>query len=243
MPLVIQATPWPLSCQGTRAAPESELAQLLPWSKESETLPLETKQSIHHFSCQEYIQPKKKYCLLNSQQQKPSISPAKQSPASCLSVISTQVPIVCSVAELKTPRNKRSRGAGLGPAGPGLREGWEEGDGADRAGMAGGDPWAPPRMLGQKLSGWEKRTQVSEPGLEGPNRADRQGAKRRRRLLRAPLQGGCPLNAPRARCQRPPCPGATPCPAGRRPAFPVPSPGKGDAHSQPGPAPSTGTPT
>lgn len=206
MPLVIQATPWPLSCQGTRAAPESELAQLLPWSKESETLPLETKQSIHHFSCQEYIQPKKKYCLLNSQQQKPSVSPAKRSPASRLSVISTQVPIVCSVAELKKKtRNKRSRGAGLGPAGPGLREGWEEGDGADRVGMAAGDPWAPPRMLGQKLSGWEKRTQVSEPGLEGPRCADRQGAKRRRRLLRAPLQGGCPLDAPRA-----PCPGATP---------------------------------
>lgn len=140
MPLVIQATPWPLSCQGTRAAPESELAQLLPWSKESETLPLETKQSIHHFSCQEYIQPKKKYCLLNSQQQKPSISPAKQSPASRLSVISTQVLIVCLVAELKITQNKRSREAGRGPEGPGLQEDWEEGGGA----ALGQDGWRGP---------------------------------------------------------------------------------------------------
>lgn len=67
------------SCQGSRAVPESELAQLLPWSKESETLPLETKESIHHFSCQEYIQPTTKYCLRNSAKQKPSISSAMQS--------------------------------------------------------------------------------------------------------------------------------------------------------------------
>lgn len=93
--LSFKQTPWPLSCQGTRAALESEFARLLPWSKESETLPLETKQSIRHFTCQKYIQPPKKEILpAKEPATKPSIPPVKQSPASG---ISTGILILCPI--------------------------------------------------------------------------------------------------------------------------------------------------
>lgn len=93
--LSFKQTPWPLSCQGTRAALESEFVRLLPWSKESETLPLETKQSIRHFTCQKYIQPPKKEILpAKEPATKPSIPPVKQSPASG---ISTGILILCPI--------------------------------------------------------------------------------------------------------------------------------------------------
>lgn len=93
--LSFKQTPWPLSCQGTRAALESEFARLLPWSKESETLPLETKQSIRHFTCQKYIQPPKKEILpAKEPATKPSIPPVKQSLALG---ISTGILILCPV--------------------------------------------------------------------------------------------------------------------------------------------------
>lgn len=105
--LSFKQTPWPLSCQGTRAALESEFARLLPWSKESETLPLETKQSIRHFTCQKYIQPPKKEILpAKEPATKPSIPPVKQSP---VSGISTGIQILCPAQNHPKPNQQQGQ--------------------------------------------------------------------------------------------------------------------------------------
>lgn len=226
--LSFKQTPWPLSCQGTRAAPELEFARLLPWSKESETLPLETKHSIRHFTCQEYIQPPKKEIL-----------PAEEPATKALDFTGEAEPGIGhfhpapdSLPNSKSPKIKRAVESG---------QGWR-GRSHPRAGRRapGQDGWwepaAPAQDATRKIHGLgkKKRGRWQRQGWRG-QKLPPAAAKPAHPGRASPAAGGAPGEATL------PVAAASILPASRPPArrvitprpFPVASPGKRAARSQP----------
>lgn len=234
--LSFKQTPWPLSCQGTRAAPESEFARLLPWSKESETLPLETKQSIRHFTCQEYIQPPKKEIL-----------PAKEPATKALNFTGEAEPGIGhfhpgpdSLPNSKSPEIKQAAESGQGQRGQSHLRARRRALGQD--GRWG--PADPTRDATRKIHGLgKKRGRWQRQGWRG-QKLRPTAAKPAHPSTASPAAGGALGKPPCPQLLLASCLQTAPGQAGRHPlAIPSRIPRKRSSAFPVSPAPSPGTPT
>ncbi|XP_061210008.1 uncharacterized protein LOC133212505 [Neopsephotus bourkii] len=201
--LVIQAKPVAFKLPRYQSCSGIEFARLLPWSKEYETLPLETKQSIRHFTCQEYIQPPKKEML-----------PAKEPATNALDRTGEAEPGIghhhpgpASLLHSESPKIQRAAESGEGWSHPGARSGQLVGTSRSHLGCYKENSWV-----------WSKKREMVEAGLEGwkcPSRASPAGGAHGKPPCRWAVPASCPW----------PFPVASPGKGAAFPASPAPSPG------------------